>query len=67
MEDFNLTIDDIRKTGHCVRGIRRWFEANRLDFHGFMAGGIMASVMLATNDELAAEVVNKIRERQARG
>lgn len=62
-----ITIDDIRKAGHCVKGARRWFEANGLDFAAFLKGGISEQEFLATNDALAEQVVTRKKERQARG
>lgn len=66
-EDFIVTINDIRKTGHCVRGIRGWFDLHMLDFPGFLKNGIPASMLLATDDELAKDVVGKIKERMTNG
>lgn len=67
MDDFIVTIDDLRKTGHCVVGIKRWFGANGLDFNKAVKSGIAASVLLATGDELGREAVEKIRGRAAHG
>lgn len=67
MEDFTVTIDDIRKTGHCVSGIRRWFEINHLDFRDFLVNGISAQRLLDTGDELGIDVVIKIKERLSNG
>ena len=67
MEDPIVTIDDIRKTGHCVKGIRRWFEAYGLDFRQFISTGIRASELEATGDQLAFEVVSKIKGRNSNG
>ncbi len=67
MEELIVTIDDIRKTGHCVKGIRRWFEAHNLDFRKFIEAGIPASALLETGDQLALEVVSKIKGRSSDG
>jgi len=67
MDDFTVTIDDLRKTGHCVAGIKRWFGAHGLDFNKAVKSGIAASVLLATGDQLALDVVEKIRGRAAHG
>lgn len=56
-----ITINDIRSTGHCVRGIKRWFDANRLDFVDFMVNGIEAQKLLDTGDALGIQVVEKVR------
>lgn len=56
-DDPIITIDDIRRY-HCPGGIRRWFEANGLDFRQFLDdGGWPASRLLATGDALAERVV----------
>jgi len=67
MDDFIVTIDDLRKTGHCVVGIKRWFGANGLDFNNAVKNGIAASVLLSTGDEMAVEVVAKVRKRLGHG
>lgn len=58
-----VTINDIRKTGHCTAGVRRWFDAHGLDFKAFLKSGIEAEQLLATGDALASSVVSKIRAR----
>lgn len=60
-DDFLVTVNDIRKTGHCTRGMRRWFEMMRLDFAAFLKNGIAASALLATGDGMAETVVARIR------
>jgi len=67
MEDFIVTINDIRKTGHCTAGARRWFNANGLDFREFLKNGLPASVLEAKGDAMAAEVISKIRSRRNGG
>lgn len=67
MRDPIVTIDDIRKTGHCVAGIARWFAANGLDFKKCVREGIPASELLATGDGLAVTVVEKIKARADHG
>lgn len=60
-----ITVDDIRRH-HCVAGIRRWMEANGLDWRAFFRdGGIDSETLLATEDALAIAVVNDaIRRRE---
>lgn len=62
-----ITINDIRKTGHCVAGIRTWFTLHGLDFKTFLQEGLPASVLLDTGDELARDVVAKVKERNSNG
>lgn len=61
-DDPIITVADIRATGHCVRGAGRWFALNGLDFKKFMREGLPASVLLATGDELAKQVVEHKRQ-----
>lgn len=35
-----ITIDDIRKAGHCVRGIKEVCEAHGVDFKDFVRNGM---------------------------
>jgi hypothetical protein len=58
-----ITIDDIRKTGHCTRGARRWFQHNGLSFDDFLKNGVDAQRLLDTGDALALRVVQATRER----
>ena len=67
MEDPIITINDIRKTGHCVSGIKSWFALHDLDFRSFVQSGVSASVLLATGDGLAHDVVSKVQDRNANG
>lgn len=59
-----VTISDVRKTGHCVLGIRGWFESHGLDFPDFMRNGIEAEKLLATNDGIARRVVSLVEQRE---
>lgn len=62
--DFIVTIADVRKSGHCASGAREFFESNNLDFRDFLKNGVKASVLLATGDARAVQVVNRTRERR---
>jgi hypothetical protein len=59
-----VTISDVRATGHCVLGIRQWFERHNIDFADFMRNGIEAEKLLATNDGLARRVVALVERRE---
>ncbi len=59
-----VKITDIRATGHCTLGIRRWFNSRGLDFHDFMRNGIESETLLATGDGLAKRVVTAIEDRK---
>ena len=60
-----IFIEDIRAVGHCVKGIRGWFESNNLDFRAFLNDGIDQETFLATDDAMAQHVVDKKLEREA--
>lgn len=67
-DDPIITIDDIRATGHCTRGARQWFTANRLDFGAFLKQGLPASELLKTGDSLAQQVVDaRLKRDQEHG
>lgn len=59
-----VTISDVRATGHCVLGIRQWFENHNLNFPDFMRNGIDSETLLATNDGLARRVVALVERRE---
>lgn len=63
--DLVVTITDIRRH-HCAPGVRRWFEANDLDFRDMLANGIPARTLVATGDELAISVVQDVMARNGR-
>ena len=60
-----VTIDDIRKAGHCVKGAKAWFERHDLDFRDFLKNGIDVDELLASGDSLAEQVVRSKRERDS--
>lgn len=62
--DFTLTITDIRRTGHCPQGIRRWFEEHGYDFRDFLKNGRSAKELLETGDGLAEQVVTRVWEHR---
>lgn len=63
-DDPIITIDDIRKAGHCAAGAKTWFAAHGLDFRDFLTSGIPASTLLATGDGLAEQVVSRTMVRR---
>lgn len=66
-EDRIITINDMRKVGFCVSGVRRWFDAHGLDFRDLLANGIPASKLLATEDGLAQKVVDSVMKEPGDG
>jgi len=66
-DDPIIRINDIRETGHCVKGARAWFKLNGLgdkQFKRFLHEGLPASVLLATGDALAQRVVSETLKRR---
>lgn len=64
MTSQKITIDDVRKTGHCVAGAREWFARHGLDFRDFIRNGIEEERFLASGDVIATEVVKATRDRR---
>lgn len=62
-----ITINDVRQSGHCVSGAKRWFGLHELDWQKFLLEGISEADFLATGDALAADIVARKRERQSNG
>ena len=62
-DDFIVTIEDVRSSGHCVRGAKDWFEGYGLDFREFIKTGMVASRLLSTGDAYAQQVVEHARNR----
>ena len=60
-----VTITDIRLAGHCVSGTRDWFQAYDLDFREFIRNGMDSDVLLATDDALAKQVIERKLERES--
>lgn len=67
LDDVIITIDDIRKAGHCARGAKNWFDQQGLDFRDFLKNGITATQMLATGDAQGEQVVVRKIERELVG
>jgi len=65
VSDLRITIGDCMSAGHCVRGVKRWFESEQLDFKLFLAEGIDAPTFLRSEDAHAQGIVrNKIKRTQ---
>ena len=61
-----VTIDDVRRAGHCARGAKAWFDARGLDFRAFLRDGIPEDEFLAFGDGQADQVVAMKRVRNGR-
>lgn len=65
--DLAITMNDIRRAGHCARGTRAWFDAHGLDFRAFLKNGIAATELAATGDGLAIQVIERTLAGQGDG
>lgn len=61
-----VTIDDVRRSGHCVRGAKDWFDRHGLDFRAFLRDGIDEAEFLTNGDALAERIVAMKRARHGR-
>lgn len=59
LEGVTITINDVRRMGNCVKGSRRWFEANGFNFRDFLKNGLPAQVLWDTGDALAIRVIEQ--------
>lgn len=53
-----VTMQHIRAAGMCSRGARAFFKSAGLDWDAFLAEGIPAEKLAATNDAMALSVVS---------
>lgn len=60
-----ITITDVRLAGHCVAGARDWFKSNDLDFREFIRNGLDADTLLALDDAIANQVIQRKIERES--
>jgi hypothetical protein len=69
--DLIITMNDIRRAGHCPSGTRRWFDERAdtlgIDFRTFLKNGIPATDLAATGDGLAIQVVERTMIDRRRG
>lgn len=62
MSELIITARDCRAAGICIRdGVRPFCERNNVDFKTFMREGVSESVLLASNEPLALELIQFIR------
>jgi hypothetical protein len=60
-----VTVTDLRRAGHCARGIKNWFEVQGLDFKDFLKNGIPAEKLYATGDGQVLAALKQIEKRDA--
>ncbi|MBK3745241.1 hypothetical protein G3A39_39340 [Paraburkholderia aspalathi] len=64
VDDFIMTMEDVRKSRICAHGAYKWFKSHNLDFKDFLKNGIPASKLIATGDAFAIGAVEATRERR---
>ena len=57
MTEVRVTMYHLRKAKMCSRGARGFFKEHNLDWNEFITIGTPASVIVATGDAMALEVV----------
>ncbi len=60
-----VTIADVRARRWCVSGAREFCRAHQLDWQQFVREGLPCSVMLATGNDMARQLVEDVRKRSA--
>ena len=61
-----MYIEDVRLSGHCVSGARRWFNEHGLDFREFRYHGIDPIEFVTFGDTLALRVAIQMFARRLR-
>lgn len=67
MSELRVTMRDVRESGLCVRGVRRWFDSKGLDFRDFLANGMPVSQAEALNDGFVNRAIECARARAKAG
>lgn len=57
-----ITVNDVRRAGVCVNGLREFFTRHELDLQAFIENGIEARKLIATGDAMAIKVVTLAME-----
>lgn len=52
-----ITINHVRKAGHCPNGARAWFERHSLNFKEFLRNGMDEEVLIEKGDALILRVI----------
>lgn len=59
-----LYMEDCRRAGHCVRGVRAWFNQAGLDFRDFLKNGIAVEQIESMHDGYADQIIARKRARE---
>lgn len=60
-----VRLEDMHAVDFCNRGARQWCSEHGLSWSDFVSEGLEASMLLATGDAMAADVVAAARRREA--
>lgn len=60
-----VTIEDCRRAGHCVRGVKAWCEQHQVDFRDFLKNGMSVEKALSFHDGFSDQIVARKRAREA--
>ncbi|MBH0113257.1 hypothetical protein I5E68_09895 [Novosphingobium sp. YJ-S2-02] len=61
-----ISIDDMRASGYCARGVKGWFDRRAADFRTFLHDGIEVETLLTIGDGHARKVVLERLQRDLR-
>jgi len=59
-----VTIQDLRDARYCLAGVRPWFRRHEFDWQDFLAHGIDADRLRATEDALVEPVIRIAEMRE---
>lgn len=57
-----ITLEDARAFDYCAPGMRRFAARNKLDWSKFIKEGLPSEVLLATGEQMAIALVEKVNE-----
>ena len=62
-----LTIEDVRRAGHCVRGAKAWCEQHEIDFRDFLKNGYPLESVAALKDGYGDQIIARKLARRSSG
>lgn len=57
-----ITVDDARRAGFCLQGLKSWAEENGYDYRDMIKNGVSAEKLEATGHGGIVELVKKVKE-----
>ena len=63
MDDFIVTVNDLREANFCAKGARAFAASHGIDWTQFVLKGVKASILLACNDAMATKLVTAAKKR----